>query len=249
MITSCTTAAPTRQLPVIDTHSVSSVLYTTEVMFLDANAKNDAIGMARAARARANLLEELTMDPRKAHRTHYRAIIGSTRAMIMSAKKAANGDPTILSQIDRMFPSEVQAQKGIGNRFGNIAGISGRLRKVDVTIGLELEARLRPGVTFTKRMPVVPTSGTTIYVQPAGPYVDQVTDMVLTVYGYPRPKGHKEPVCVVEATNGRMPCYLPQGDFTDVDIKIENRSKDAIPVVVFISGNADSVARAQTITP
>jgi len=206
--------------------------------------------MAKAARDRLEIVERLKrlspeideMSPEAQQAYHReRAILDSARAMLAAAKLTADGDSDTLARIDRMFPGVRPAQSDPENPFN---GIIGSPRKVELTIGLEMDATVVPGQPDVMRLPVAAITGTTIYIQPGGTFANAPVDLHLTVTPLVDGTRLNALACDRREVHGRLHCFLRAGEHTDVELRLENHGAEAVPVLIFVSGNATSVAAA-----
>ncbi|MEM9015193.1 MAG: hypothetical protein AAGB02_08820 [Pseudomonadota bacterium] len=120
----------------------------------------------------------------------------------------------------------------------------GKPRKVEMTIGLEMDATLLPGRPDTVRLPVDPTVGATIYVQPVGADLETPVDLSLTVTPVVRGAVAGEAACRVRANHGRLPCFVRAGDYAEIEVRLQNHGARKVAVLVFVSGDKTSVAAA-----
>ena len=250
MCAACTSGAQSSPSQQSSDRSLASVLYASESAFAHSQDDGDAIGMARAARERLGIIVQLQnlapfaddLSP-EAQQAFARedALLGSARSMLEAAKRAADGNPDIQAKIDRMFPSVAAQQSGSDSPF---SGIIGSPRKVELTIGLEMDARLEPSYPDVMRLPVAAATGTTIYVQPAGTFANRQVDLQLTVTPFTNGDSLESLACDRRETHGRLHCFLAPGSHDGVEIKLENHGQETVPVLIFVSGNATSVAAA-----
>lgn len=232
--------------------SVASALFQSETEFIEREAAADAYGMARAARSRLDLIEQISAnaaldgdnsnDQSRDRRTE--TLLASVRDMLALANLRAENDPDTLARIERLFPSSRTAESGGVDGF---SGLIGKRRAVKVTIGLELEATLEAQAEESVRLPVNSREGTTIYVQPAGHrYLETSADMTMKVMRRSDNSEVWEPVDCPQTSAARLPCYVPAGDHSEIEIHLVNRSEQTVQALIFVSGNAESVAASLT---
>ena len=225
--------------------SHASALAENEFEFQRAKEEGDALGMARAARNRVDFLEFIELfNDGKLDATGYskrrdleRAITYAARSMLDEAVLAAHGDDALIASIDRMFPGERPSHSG-----SNLSsGIKGILRKAEVTIGLEIEVTLIPNEPYVMRLPADRATGTTIYVQPIGVYQNTLMDITMEVTPVSDGLAASPPACSVSAVHGRLPCFVSPGNYSNVELRVVNHGSYAVYVLIFVSGNEDSV--------
>lgn len=229
--------------------SLAGTLSSIEKRFAARKAAGDAVGMARAARTRLEVLDliepsvaaEGIEGPSRASRRR-EAIEAGAFEMVKAARALAQEDPDALSRIDRLFPQEQIAQSG---RLDDFSGLVGERRAVEVTIGLEIDATLVPDTPERLQLPLDGTEGTTIFVQPVGRlHAEMPTELSMRVKRLPiAPDGTKS-VCSPRAKQGRLSCYVAPGEHSGVEISLTNHSRFRVPVLIFVSGNAASVTTA-----
>lgn len=232
--------------------SVASALFQSESEFIDREAASDAYGMARVARARLELIEQIDAgaaldgddrnDQSRDRRTE--TLLASVHDMVALANLRAQNDPDTLARIERLFPSSRTAQSGGVDGF---SGLIGKRRAVKVTIGLELEATLEAQAEESVRLPVNSRDGTTIYVQPVGHrYLETTADMAMQVTRRSDNSEEWETVDCPQTAAARLPCYVPAGDHSEIEIHLVNYSERTVQALIFVSGNAKSVAASLT---
>jgi len=232
-----------------DGSSIASTLFFIEQQFDERKAAGDAVGMARAARTRLEVVD--LIEPSGAaegiegqsHESRRReAIETGAFEMVTAARALARDDPDALSRIERLFPQEHLAQSG---RLGDFKGLIGKRRAVKVTIGLEIDATLAPNTPERLQLPVDGAEGTTIFVQPVGQvYAEMPTELSMRVKRLPTAPDATKPVCSPRAKQGRLSCYVAPGEHASVEISLTNHSRVPVPVLIFVSGNAASVTTA-----
>lgn len=226
--------------------SLASVFAETEFAFQRAKEKGDALGMARAAKERADILshiETAALGKRNPTGISNRALLeqvisDAVRSMLKEARFAANGDEILLLRIERLFPATTPNQYGINSLGG---GISGKLRKVEITVGLEIDVTLIPKKEYVARLPADSTTGTTIFVQPVGVYDTKIFDIKMEVASVTDGLTATPPSCDVSAKHGRLPCFLSPGKYSDVELRLVNHGSGAVNILIFVSGNEDIV--------
>lgn len=228
--------------------SLSSALYLSETEFLDRKAVGDAYGMALAARTRLELVNQLDQieapenDPgdNLVNARRSASLLASVRDMVSTANFLARDDPDTLARIERLFPSSQTAQSSGHSDFN---GLIGARRAVKVTVGLELDATLEANAEERVRLPVDASAGTTIYVQPVGHrYLDTPTELSMTVARQALGSKTWEMVDCPETSAARLPCFVPPGDHSEIEIRLSNRGGATIQALIFVSGNSESVA-------
>lgn len=251
LLSACATPPKEARSPTRES-SLASALYTSELEYLDREMANDAYGMARAAKTRLELIERIgdethldndIQDEFRLSRLNA-SLLASVRDMVASAKITAADNPDALARIDRLFPSTQAAQSGW---LGGFNGLTGGRREVKVTIGLEIDATLAPNAEESVRLPVNSSSGTTIYVQSVGHHLVETTAaLIMHVSRRPGGSDEWEPVECPETSAARLPCYVPIGDHSEIEISLKNLSKTKAEIQIFVSGNAESVAASLT---
>ncbi len=232
--------------------SLASALFQSETEFINREAAADAYGMARAARARLELIEQIAAnaaldgddrnDQSRDRRTE--TLLASVRDMLALANLLAANDPETLARIERLFPSSRTAQGGGVDGF---SGLIGKRRAVKVTFGLELEATLEAQAEERVRLPVNSREGTTIYVQPTGHrYLETTADMAMKVMRRSNDSEEWKTVDCPQTSAARLPCYVPAGDHSEIEIHLVNRGERTVQALIFVSGNAESVAASLT---
>jgi hypothetical protein len=222
--------------------SVASSLFRAEEAYRTSRSESDAAGMAEAVRERMTVLSAMDISSRL-HPRMRDAFLASTRIMMDETRQMAADDAEALSRIERMFAMENPAGEGvISGLFGD--GVVGPLRKVDVTVGMELDVFLSAGMTEEFRLPVVRDAGTTIFVEPSREFAGFVPDLALSVLPVAAPGGGGAEGCDTVSDGGRLACFVPVGTHTEIDLAITNRSESRVSVVVFVSGDARSVGAA-----
>lgn len=228
--------------------SPASALYESEALFLDRQGAGDAFGMARAAKLRLGLVERLDssaprqnsdrVDPRSDQRRS--SLLASVREMLAAANDAAADDEDTLRRIERLFPVTQTAQS---EGLKGFSGIIGGLREVKMTIGLEFEASLVPAERDTIRLPVDGETGTTIYAQPLGhQLIESTAKISMDVSRLIRKQENWESVSCPATTAARLPCFIPAGDHSEIEISLQNNGTNRVDILVFISGNAETVS-------
>ena len=222
--------------------SVASSLFRAEEAYRTSRSESDAAGMAEAVRDRMTVLDAMDISSRL--HPHMRdAFLASTRIMMDETRQMAADDAEALSRIESMFAGEKPAGEGvISGLFGD--GVIGPLRKVDVTVGMELDIFLSAGMTENLRLPVVRDAGTTIFVEPSREFAGFVPDLALSVRPVAAPGETATEGCETVSDGGRLACFVPAGTHTEIDLVITNRSESRVSVVVFVSGDARSVGAA-----
>ncbi|PQA88264.1 hypothetical protein CW354_08160 [Marinicaulis flavus] len=222
--------------------SVASSLFRAEEAYRTSRSENDAIGMAEAVRDRMTVLDAMEISSR-IHPGVREAFLASTRIMMDETREMAADEAEILAEIERMFAMENPAEEGVfSGLFGK--GVVRSLRKVDVTVGMEMDIFLSPGMTEELRLPVVKDAGTTIFVEPSREFAGFVPDLVLSVLPVVAPGETAAEGCETISDGGRLACFVPAGAHTEIDLVITNRSDSRVSVVVFVSGDARSVGTA-----
>jgi hypothetical protein len=222
--------------------SVASSLFRAEEAYRTSRSESDAAGMAEAVRDRMTVLGAMDISS-GLHPRMRDAFLASTRIMMDETRQMAADDAEALSRIERMFAMENPAGEGvISGLFGD--GVVGPLRKVDVTVGMELDVFLSAGMTEEFRLPVVRDAGTTIFVEPSREFAGFVPDLALSVLPVAAPGGGGAEGCDTVSDGGRLACFVPVGTHTEIDLAITNRSESRVSVVVFVSGDARSVGAA-----
>lgn len=220
--------------------SVASSLFRAEEAYRTSRSENDAIGMAEAVRDRMTVLDAMDRSSRF-HPGVREAFLASTRIMMDETRQMAADDAEILARIERMFPME-NPEGVFSGLFGN--GMVRSLRKVDVTVGMEMDIFLSPGMTEELRLPVVRDAGTTIFVEPSREFAGFVPDLALSALPVAAPGGMVAEGCDTVSDGGRLACFVPAGTHMEIDLVITNRSESRVNVVVFVSGDARSVGAA-----
>ena len=232
--------------------SLASAFYKTEVQFLSRQMEGDAHGMAIAAKARLGLLRRLSSDiplqtqPRsEAERDKQSSTIrASVRDMVSAASMLAQDDEAALRKIERLFPSSIIAHADDRPMF---SGIIGGLREVKLTIGLEFEASLDPLESDTIRLPVDGSDGTTIYVQPVGhEHTETTSSISMALSRHLEAAARWEEVSCPATSAPRLPCYIPPGEHTDIELSLQNNGARPVELLVFISGNAETVSASMS---
>lgn len=245
----CTTTSQIAPVAKVDDGSVSHALFETEKGFQKSREAGDAIGMAEIVRDRLKILKRVgepdykrrsSPSPAQWRRMEH-AIMSTSRVMIADARRAADGDPELLVRIDRMFPKDGYLPTEDRQTFG---GLFGTPRKVELTIGLEMDAVLVPGEPDIIRLPIDPSTGTTIYVQPARADVGAPVDLGLSVSPVDDAERVDAAVCDVRAAHGRLPCYIAPGEHSMIEMTLENLGRSRVSVLVYVSGNSTSVTAA-----
>ena len=234
-----------------DDSSIASTLFSIERQFEERKTAGDAFGMARAAKARLELLDLINqpgavegIEGQSQMSRRREAIESGAFEMVRAAKVLAQNDPDTLSRIERIFPQEQTAQSG---GLGDFSGLIGERRAVKVTIGLEIDATLEPNAPEHLQLPVDGEKGTTIFVQPVGRlYAEMPTELSMRVKRTPITPDATKSACSPRAKQGRLSCYVPPGDHAGVEIWLTNHSRIRVPVLIFVSGNAASVTTALT---
>lgn len=252
--------------------SLVSALFETELEFLDRHTEGDAHGMAIAAKARLALLRRLPsfapLQKQEASELDQRrsAILVSVRDMVTAANMLAQGDEATLSKIERLFPNSLAANAEGRSTFNEnteslypiylsaladeqpmLRGMIGGLREVRLTIGLEFEASLAPLETDTIRLPVDGSDGTTIYVQPVGhEYTETTSSISMAVSRHLEVAARWEEVSCPATSAPRLPCYIPPGEHTDIELSLQNNGARPVELLVFISGNAETVSASMS---
>jgi hypothetical protein len=222
--------------------SVASSLFRAEEAYRARRSESDAVGMAEAVRDRMTVLAALDISSR-IHPRVRDAFLASTRIMMDETRQMAADDPETLARIERMFATENPAGGGaMSGLLGH--GAAGPLRKVNVTVGMELDIFLPSGMTEELRLPVVTDAGTTIFVEPSREFAGFVPDLVLSVVPVVAPGETATEGCETISDGGRLACFVPAGAHTEIDLVITNRSDSRVSVVVFVSGDARSVGTA-----
>lgn len=235
-----------------DDSSIASALFSIEQQFEERKTAGDAVGMARAAKARLELVDLINpsgaVDEGGEGQSHTlrrrEAIETGAVEMVRAARAMAEHEPDTLSRIERIFPQEQMAQSG---ELGVFRGFIGERRAVKVTIGLEIDATLEPNAPEHLRLPVDGEEGTTIFVQPVGRlYAEMPTELSMRVKRTLITPDATKAACSPRDKHGRLSCYVPPGDHTGVEIRLTNHSRNRVPVLIFVSGNAASVKTALT---
>jgi hypothetical protein len=222
--------------------SVASSLFRAEEAYRARRSESDAAGMAEAVRDRMTVLAALDISSR-IHPRVRDAFLASTRIMMDETREMAADDAEILAGIERMFAMENPAGEGVfSGLFGN--GVVRSLRKVDVTVGMEMDIFLSAGMIEELRLPVVRDAGTTIFVEPSREFAGFVPDLALSVLPVAASGGTAAEGCETVSDGGRLACFVPAGTHTEIDLVITNRSESRVSVVVFVSGDARSVGTA-----
>jgi len=232
-----------------DDFSIASTLLSIEQQFEERKSAGDAVGMARAAKARLEVLDVIAAsdaveggEGQLPVLRRQEAIETGALEMVSAARALARDNPGTLSRIERLFPPEQIAQSG---GLGSFSGLIGERRAVKVTIGLEIDATLEPNVPERLQLPVDGTEGTTIYVQPIGrQYAEMPTELSMRVKRLPVAPDTDESVCAPRTKQGRLSCYVAPGEHTEVEITLTNHNHFRVPVLIFMSGNATSVTAA-----
>lgn len=245
----CTSTAERRSTERSD-HSLAGLLYQSEQSFVTRQASGDPRGMAEAAKDRLRIIQQIdqaslataNVQTRRQQSMRRQSLLASVQDMRETAEETAKDDPAALAYIARLFPADTIAQSG---DFSNLKGMIGNRREVKMTIGLEVDATIAPDATETLRLPVAGTKGTTIYVQPTGhPQIENRVDLSMRVTRNPVEAGGIRDMCTSRAQHGRLPCYVPPGEHTEIEITLENHDTKQVHVLIFVSGNAESVAAA-----
>jgi len=232
-----------------DDLSIANALLSIEQQFEARKSAGDAIGMARAAKERLELLELIrpsgsigSIEDQSRGLRRHEAIETGALEMVKAAKVLAREDPDMLSRIERLFPEQQTAQSG---GLGDFSGLIGERRAVKVTIGLEVDATLEPNEPERLELPVDGMEGTTIYVQPVGrQYAEMPTELSMRVKRLPVGPDPTKTVCARRADYGRLSCYVAPSEHTSVEITLTNHNSFRVPVLIFVSGNAASVTTA-----
>ncbi|QSR22089.1 hypothetical protein [Hyphomonas sp. KY3] len=234
-----------------DDFSIASKLFSIEQQFEERKSAGDAVGMARSAKARLELLDLINqpgavegIEGQSQISRRWEAIETGAFEMVRAARALAQNDPDTRSRIERIFPQEQMAQSG---GLGDFSGLIGERRAVKVTIGLEIDAMLDPNVPERLQLPVDGTEGTTIYVQPVGRHYAEIpTELSMRVKRSPVALDATNLACSPRAKQGRLTCYVAPGDHSGVEISLTNHTRFRVPVLIFVSGNAASVTTALT---
>jgi len=234
-----------------DDSSIASTLFSIEQQFEERKTAGDAVGMARAAKARLELLKLIApsaslgrIEDQSRGSMRQEAIETGAFEMVRAARALAQNDPDTLSRIERIFPQEQMAQSG---GLGDFSGLIGERRAVKVTIGLEIDATLAPNAPEHLQLPVDGAEGTTIFVQPVGRlYAEMPTELSMRVKRMPTTPDTTKTACSPRAKQGRLSCYVAPGDHSGVEIWLTNHSRFRVPVLIFVSGNAAGVTSALT---
>jgi hypothetical protein len=229
--------------------SLAQTLFSIETRFDARKAAGDAVGMARAARTRLEVLDMIEpsgaaegIEGQSRASRRREAIETGAFEMVRAARALARDDPDALSRIDRLFPQAQMAQSG---RLGDFSGLVGERRAVEITIGLEIDATLVPNASERLQLPVDGAEGTTIFVQPVGRlHADLPIELSMRVKLLPVAPDTTEPVCSPRDRQGRLSCHVAPGEHTGVEISLTNHSRFRVPVLIFVSGNAASVTTA-----
>ena len=235
-----------------DDSSLASTLFSIEQQFEERKTAGDALGMARAAKARLELLDLINqpgavegIEGQSQNLRRREAIETGAFEMVRAARAVAQNDPDTLSRIERIFPQEQTAQS---SGLGDFSGLIGERRAVKVTIGLEIDATLEPNAPEHLQLPVDGAEGTTIFVQPVGRlYAEMPTELSMRVKRTPITADATKTACSPRAKQGRLSCYVPPGDHAGVEVWLTNHSRFRVPVLIFVSGNAASVTTALTL--
>ena len=253
LITGCVSQAktpPTLSADAFDPYesSLASALYQSEVRFLERQTAGDAYGMARTAKSRLNLVKRLEANPPEEDTRGFdlksdqrrAAILTSVRNMVEAANRMAADDEDTLRRIEQLSPLTPAKRS---NRLGGFTGIFGGLREVKMTIGLEVQATLSPTEKDSIRLPIDGSQGTTIYAQPAGhQHPETAAKITMNISRYAQNEESWKSVICPETTAARLPCFVPPGDHSEIEISLQNNGDSGIDVLVFISGNAKTVA-------
>lgn len=234
-----------------DGSSIASTLFFIEQQFEERKSAGDAVGMARSAKARLELLDLINppgavegIGGQSQISRRWEAIETGAFEMVRAARALAQNDPDTLSRIERIFPQEQMAQSG---ELGVFRGFIGERRAVKVTIGLEIDATLEPNAPEHLQLPVDGAEGTTIFVQPVGRlYAEMPTELSMRVKRMPIAPDATKTACSPRTKQGRLSCFVAPGDHTGIEISLTNHSRLRVPVLIFVSGNAASVATALT---
>lgn len=244
VLVSCSTAAQTTEPKAARANldnSIASTLYETGLKFEAERKKGRSLGMANAARDRAIIVETLRL--KGDNRTSTYAISASIRDMLDEARRAANGDKETLLSIDRLFPNSMPAQS---NSNQNLRRLFGTPRKVQVTIGLEMDVRLSGGTIESKIIPVNSALPTTVFVRPALGALGKDLDIALKVSPVAVDGNTISEACQIKDKIHECACVVQPGDFSEIEISIANKSESNIALLVFVSGNATTLATAFT---
>lgn len=233
-----TTERPATALSKTDT-SIANRLYQSGLEFKEKQKTGDSLGMAYAARDRAHIVETLNLHEGK--RGAAIAIAASTKMMILEAERAAKGDEHSLLLIRKLFPTDARAQQGSGWRPNQLFG---KARKVDVTIGLEMDVRIDPGTVESTIVPVSPSMATTVFIHPAPGFSEDELNLNFRVSSAGQASNSNTSICHIEGPNRLFACVIKRGDFSNIEIAIENKAVAEVGLLVFVSGNAASVATA-----
>lgn len=238
--------APTGRSP---DDSLAGQLYETEVLYLEHAAQGDAYEMARAAMRRLSLIEKFGLDStgqpgreidrKKVKRTA--VIHESVRDMLAAARYLARDDDETRLKINSLFPPDTPLELirpktrrlafGLGRAFGHS-------RQLTVVIGREIEATLPPTKSDAVTLDVDGRSGITVYVQPVGSSAADTSlslGMIVSRRGE-QPNDRWVDVDCPETSTPRLPCFVPAGNHTQLEIALRNDGQRTIEVVVFISG-------------
>lgn len=241
-LTACSTMSVPPRPSVSQDESVAKLLYRTNLEFEAERLKGSSLGMAYATRDRHELIQTL-VHAEQTRTPAFRSIVATTRKMVDQARSAANEDEQILAAIEQLVPNLGPFQSGSEDSFG-MNGLFGKARKVDLTIGLEMDADLRPGLSDEVVIPVDASKPTTIYVQPTEAFVGEPLNLTMQVHEVGSAAMLESPVCDIERAHTQLACLVPPGAFTHVRIRLENKGTVSVSVIVFVSGNAGSVSAA-----
>ncbi|MAM86182.1 MAG: hypothetical protein CME36_02605 [unclassified Hahellaceae] len=215
---------------------------------MERQTAGDAYGMARTAKSRLNLVKRLEANPPEEDTRGFdlksdqrrAAILTSVRNMVEAANRMAADDEDTLRRIEQLSPLTPAKRS---NLLGGFTGIFGGLREVKMTIGLEVQATLSPTEKDSIRLPIDGSQGTTIYAQPAGhQHPETAAKITMNISRYAQNEESWKSVICPETTAARLPCFVPPGDHSEIEISLQNNGDSGIDVLVFISGNAKTVA-------
>lgn len=220
--------------------SVASNLYRAEAVYQASRSDEDAIGMAKAIRERLIVLDFLERDRRFRNDTQ-RALLKTTRIMKEETRAIAQNDKDTLSEVERLFAMDTNTSRGniLGGAFGKIG--KDAIRKVDVTVGMEIDVYIEGGGTKTFELPVSRQAGTTIFVEPSRGYIGDSPELALQAWPS---GGNSSKGCETASDGGRLACFLPAGKHVEIDLVLTNHSTMSTNVIVFVSGDARSVGAA-----